>query len=637
MARPIELDIGPAYALFTRYLHPLEGHQGRNLFDAKARTEFAGDAAMPDAVTKIDDLRTAGLVVDDTDGTTLAPMRGRLVLPDSAPDGGTPVVLIVHGMAPVFEPKGAAAANEVLSYQGYAYFQRHLAGLGIASLSLNANVVNKFASPGSDDDHERRAQLLILHLGLLKALADGTAPQTTPLRCKLPKGLVPLGDALAQPAGQPSGGPDTLLRELSTKVKAAKLDLTRLGLMGHSRGAPTVAVFADIVAGTPPSGANIPAVVTDQRANVAKLVKDLGAPAAKDIKAVLPLEPDDPGPYPLKLPDIFLLAVAGSHDEDVSSSAANIYEGATCAKAMLVMHGATHGRFNTVWRELRHTKMTINESIKCQSPISIMSNASHEALLTAFGGNCFAARLLGQDDKLLIFTGEQRGPQGTDVTRAWRFPVPVNDATGVVTLDAGVKEFRTPIGASTATAPPFVLLSDQAIGNYRPFAQDVKVFRIARPASKSAELLVPIAADQLANATHLSCRLAKEFDAQNPRTRATEPLRNFSFGLFAENGLQIGATIPGSAVASIVHDVYPVRKWTDQDGPPQCYDDTHVFLQTVEVPVSQFLKGTRFTASDLGRVRELRFGMLPATKSGDDIYRVVDFLLTKRQFAPTSP
>jgi hypothetical protein len=84
---------------------------------------------------------------------------------------------------------------------------------------------------------------------------------------------------------------------------------------------------------------------------------------------LLPLEPDATGPFSMALPDTFLLAVAGSHDEDVSSAAANIYEGASCPKALLVRHGATHGHFNTVWRNLSYVKRVINESIKCQTSL----------------------------------------------------------------------------------------------------------------------------------------------------------------------------------------------------------------------------------------------------------------------------
>jgi len=624
-----EFDIGASYALYTRYLHPVPGHPGRNLFDPAARTEFASDPWMTPATQKLSDLRTAGIVTDDADGTTLAPVRGLLVLPDSPPDGGTPVVLIVHGQAPTFHPSAATATNEVPSYRGYGYFQRHLASQGIASLSVNVNVVNKFSSPSSDDDHERRAQLLVLHLALLSALSTGSAPTATPLRVAQPGGTVTLAAALADTQSASLSS----LRDLVQAVADAELDLTRLGVMGHSRGATTAAEFAERVraaAGpaSPPATftpGGPPQVVLDQRANVEALIRTLGAPQPSHVKAVVPLEPDDVGPFPLSLPNVFLLAVAGSHDEDVHSSAANIYEGATCHKALLMLHGATHGRFNTVWRALPYTRQVINESIRCQAPAHIMSNAAHENVLRSFVGATFVGRLRNRPDELLILTGERRGPSGTDVTRSWRFPNPFT--TPVVRLDGAITTVR--VNGSAAT-PASTRLDDLVINRYRPFAQNVTVLRVARPARRPAELVVPIAADQLTDMTHLSVRLAKEYDVRNRRARTTEPLRNFELALYTDNGLRIGQTLSGSRVRSVVQRAYPVRKWTDRDGPPQCYDDTQIFFQTVEVPLDAFVRRTRHTASDLGRVRELRFGMLPVVKTGEDIFCLVDFLLTRR-------
>jgi hypothetical protein len=156
----------------------------------------------------------------------------------------------------------------------------------------------------------------------------------------------------------------------------------------------------------------------------------------------------------------------------------------------------------------------------------------------------------------------------------------------------------------------------------------VSAFRIVRPAAQDAELLVPIGADQLVDVTHLSCRLAKEHNARNDRARTTEPLRNFELALFTDAGLQIGQTIPGRVVPSLLHRVYPVRKFQyEANG---CADDTVIYLQTVEVPLTQFVTNGRHTLSDLNRVRELRFRMLPVSKPGDDVFWLIDFLLTRR-------
>src|SRR5262245_48894031 len=253
-----EIDIGAGHALYARYLHPLQNQRGRNLFDPAARTEFAADSWVATNAALLAELHTAGIVVDDTDGVTLAPLRGLLVLPDSVPDGGTPLVLLMHGQAPAFRPRTPSAANESPSYRGFGYLQRHLATLGIASLSANLNVVNHFSSPGSDDNYQRRVQVALLHFALLHALVAGRAPTGTLLRCRTAGGVVPLHDALESSAAQPPGSPVLLLRQLVRAVAAARLDLSRLGVFGHSRGGAAAAEFGEMVvaagAATPGSG-----------------------------------------------------------------------------------------------------------------------------------------------------------------------------------------------------------------------------------------------------------------------------------------------------------------------------------------------------------------------------------------------
>ncbi len=165
------------------------------------------------------------------------------------------------------------------------------------------------------------------------------------------------------------------------------------------------------------------------------------------------------------------------------------------------------------------------------------------------------------------------------------------------------------------------------------FPQQVNVFRIEKPPQLTYQLSIPInAADNFDQFTHLSFRYAKQYDVTSRRAWQREPLRNFQISLFA--GTQrIGNSIAGSAVPSLIHRAYPTRQYSHEVPPAGgCYDDTDIILQTVEVPFTQFLRGSRHTASDLNRVDRIEIRLLPARgKSTPDIFCFIDFLLTFRQ------
>jgi dienelactone hydrolase len=132
-------------------------------------------------------------------------MRGRLYLPTGA-QGRRPVVLFLHGMHDVCygEPTGpwspwpcSEGMRPVLNYGGYDAMGRVLASHGYVVASLSANAVNAYSGAHADSGAQARSDLVLAHLGLLRRSDAGTGP---------------------------------------LKALQGRLDLSRVGLMGHSRG-----------------------------------------------------------------------------------------------------------------------------------------------------------------------------------------------------------------------------------------------------------------------------------------------------------------------------------------------------------------------------------------------------------------
>jgi dienelactone hydrolase len=132
-------------------------------------------------------------------------LRGRLYLPTGA-RGRRPVVLFLHGMHDFCYGEQTGQANPwpcpagmkpVLNYGGYDAMGRALASHGYVVASLSANAVNAYSGMHDDFGAQARGDLVLAHLGLLRRSDAGTGP---------------------------------------LKAVQGRLDLSRVGLMGHSRG-----------------------------------------------------------------------------------------------------------------------------------------------------------------------------------------------------------------------------------------------------------------------------------------------------------------------------------------------------------------------------------------------------------------
>ena len=229
-------------------------------------------------------------------------LRGSVHYPASLTGGPFPVIVLLHGRhtttyktsAPgttALSWPPAAGYQSIISFDGYDYFARTMASHGYIVISISANAINAADASLSDRGMNARGQLVQKHLDMWN-------------------GYNTVG-------GAPFG----------TKF-VGKLDMKRIGTMGHSRGGEGVVYNA-------------------------LLNKSLGSPYG--IKAVLTLAPVDF--YRKKLNGIPLLNIAPYCDGDVSDmQGVHFYDDTryndaadTAPKHSVLIMGANHNYFNTVW------------------------------------------------------------------------------------------------------------------------------------------------------------------------------------------------------------------------------------------------------------------------------------------------
>jgi dienelactone hydrolase len=213
------------------------------------------------------------------------PLNGRVWYPVG--DGPFPLVLIVHGNHNMKD----------FSDPGYAWIGEHLASQGYIAVSVDENFLNG----GIRTENDARGWLLLKHLETWTRLA-------------------------ADPAFPLHG----------------KVDLTRIALMGHSRGGDAVAIAA---------GFNRLSHYPDD----ARIQFNFGY-AIRTVIAIAPVDgqylPADRLP-PLRGVNYFVMH--GSHDSDVSTFIgqrtylrADVKDSGV-VKAALYVYRANHGQWNTVW------------------------------------------------------------------------------------------------------------------------------------------------------------------------------------------------------------------------------------------------------------------------------------------------
>lgn len=253
-----------------------------------------GEYNFGDAVANLDSLATD------------AEVRASVHYPTGLPGGPFPVIVLLHGRHSTCyrttAPFNASLAwpcpvgyASIESFQGYDYHARFMASHGYIVISISCNAINAVDGSMSNSGMPARGQLVQYHLDLWNAWnTSGGAPASL---------------------GSPT-------------MWVGKVDLSRVGTMGHSRGGEGVVYHA-------------------------LLNRSLGSPYG--VKAVLTLAPVDF--FRRKLNGIPLMNVAPYCDGDVSNiQGVHFYDDVRYTDPMdespkynVVMMGGNHNFYNTVW------------------------------------------------------------------------------------------------------------------------------------------------------------------------------------------------------------------------------------------------------------------------------------------------
>lgn len=266
-------------------------------------------------------------------------------------------------------------SSSLLSYKGYDYLLGHLARNGMIAASIHVY-------PGAGG--VSRARALFKHLEILKGI---------------------FGD---------------------------RIDLDRLGIMGHSRGGEAVVIAS-------------------------KLNVDEGL--GYQFQAIISLAPTDQyGPYSLAgayaAP---YLVIYGGLDGDVAgawpkSTGFSLYDRADPVKSMIFVERACHDRFNTQWgdNDFYFGQLTPADQA------SVISVDAHQKIVKGYMNGFYLWRLFDDGDMRDFFTGEERPHQvewadGGTIRIDVQYQEP--DGLGLDRFAGGTWQVNDLGGAVTATLP----------------------------------------------------------------------------------------------------------------------------------------------------------------------------------------
>lgn len=399
--------------------------------------------------------------------------------PVSGAQPSYPVALFLHGRHARCDSDGAGPglasppitddcvqANRIPSHEGYNYIMERLASQGIVSISISAHDIQPFNDIWNYDARGR------LVLKFLDKLRDWNANGSDPF-----------------------GG-----------LFNGKLDMSRIGLSGHSRGGEGV-VAAEVLNQGWPSPHSIVAV---------------NAIAPTDLNSMLSYVPTE-APY-------FLLV--GARDGDVSSMhgfrtydrASPISASPRNIKTAAWVHGANHNYFNTIWTDTAALGSpnpwagSRDDASALANVLQVMSAADQRAVGLATIAAFFRRHLLGVEGYKEIFTGRMRPASMPNGFVFWTYQ------------DADRKALdnfeQTPLNAASnslggaATAPGFATFEERLLnfnGSDYPggfpidnqFFHDTLGLRLGWGAAQLYTSELPPGQRDVSAFTHLSLRAAK--------------------------------------------------------------------------------------------------------------------------------
>ncbi len=289
--------------------------------------------------------------------------------------GRLPVVVLVHGDHP-----GWSTTGSIPNLDGYAYLQDELARHGIISVSVDTN-----AATALGQLIDMRADMILGTFATLQALdADATS------------------------------------------ALFGRLDLGKVGLLGHGSGGCAVIAAAQI--------------------NTLR-------PAAEriGIEAICLLGTTDLRSQTVSAADAaFLAVVQGGLDGDVTGcdgsggpvgTGFRVYDSAACEKAMVFIERAGQNRFNSIWFAGGSGE---DPELDPADLGRLLPEADHQALASEYVGGVFRWRLLGDAEPRGLFDGTRTNTRGAEVSLQWDFGSvrqvldamdPLHPVRGIRTLD----------------------------------------------------------------------------------------------------------------------------------------------------------------------------------------------------------
>jgi dienelactone hydrolase len=277
------------------------------------------------------------------------PVNGRVWHPDGP--GPFPLVLVVHGNHEM----------EEFSDPGYAYLGNHLASRGFIVVSVDENFFNASWTGDLGKENDGRGWMLLQHLKVWQAWSRD---KTTPF--------------------------------------ASRVDMSRIALVGHSRGGESAAIAAAF-----------------NRLRYYPDEATVELPSGFAIRSVVAIAPSDgqykPADRLTPLENVNYLTIQGGHDADVSSFAGlrqfnrvRFTGGDYRFKAAVFAYRANHGQFNTVWGDSDYgwpAGWVLNRS-------PLLTGAAQRRLARGYITAFLEATLMGRSGYLPMFRDERSA-------RAW--------------------------------------------------------------------------------------------------------------------------------------------------------------------------------------------------------------------------